>query len=484
VSLATETAELDALGQAALVASGEVRAAELVDAAIERIEALDPTLNAVVSRSFDEARLRASAPVAGPFRGVPYLLKDLIVERAGTPFSEGSRFVHGYVSTYTSELAVRLERAGLVVLGRTNTPEFGMAPACEPLLHGPTRNPWDPERSTSGSSGGSAAAVAAGLVPMAHGNDLGGSIRYPASACGLFGLKPTRARVPLGPQYGDAVGGGAVEHALTRSVRDSAALLDAVHGPMPGDPYPAPPIERPFLEQVGRDPGRLRVAWSARTAEGDLGHPSCVAAVADAAHLLESLGHDVEEVDLPGLTPEVGGAIGTVMSSAVAWIVGYWTRELGREPGPDDLEPLTRAYWEAGRAVTAGAYLLAQEELQRFSRTVARFLTTYDVFVTPTMSTPPARIGEITSTADDPLRAARVGGATVRYAGVVANLTGGPAMSVPLWWDDDSLPIGVHVLGRFGDEATLLRLAGQLEAARPWAHRWPLVSAVRATTGA
>jgi amidase len=263
-------------------------------------------------------------------------------------------------------------------------------------------------------------------------------------------------------------------------VRDSAALLDAVHGPMPGDPYPAPPVERPFVEQVGRDPGRLRVAWSARTAEGDLGHPSCVAAVTDAAHLLESLGHDVEQVDLPGLTPEVGGAIGTVMNSAVAWIVGYWIRELGREPGPDDLEPLTRAYWEAGRSITAGAYLLAIEELQRFSRTVARFLTTYDVFVTPTMSTPPARIGEITSTEDDPLRAARVGGATVRYAGVVANLTGDPAMSVPLWWDDDGMPIGVHVLGRFGDEATLLRLAGQLEAARPWAHRWPRVSAVPA----
>jgi amidase len=290
------------------------------------------------------------------------------------PFTEGSRFLRGNVSTFTSELAARLERAGLVIIGRTNTPEFGMAPTCEPLLHGATRNPWDLERSTSGSSGGSAAAVASGMVPMAHANDLGGSIRYPASACGLFGLKPTRARVPLGPEYGDAVGGGAVEHALTRTVRDSAALLDAVAGPMPGDPYPAPPVTRPFLDEVGRDPGRLRIAWSARTAEGDLGHPECVAALADAVQLLSSLGHELVEDDLPGLTPEVGGAIGTMMNSAVAWIVGYWVRKLGREPGPDDLEPLTRGFWEEGRRVTAAQYLLAVEDIQRIARTGAALL--------------------------------------------------------------------------------------------------------------
>jgi amidase len=473
VSLARELADLDAVAQADLVARGELTASALVDAAIERFEALNPALNAVVHPSFDEARAHAASNPGGPFGGVPYLLKDLVVERAGTPFTEGSRFLEGLTSTFTSELAARLERAGFVVVGRTNTPEFGMAPACEPVLHGPTRNPWDLDRSTSGSSGGAAAAVASGMVPMAHGNDLGGSIRYPASACGLFGLKPTRARVPLGPEYGDVVGGGAVEHALTRTVRDSAALLDAVHGPMLGDPYPAPPVARPFADEVGRDPGRLRIAWSARTAEGDLGHPDCVAAVTDAAALLESLGHDVEEVTLPGLTPEVGAAIGTMMNSAVAWIVGYWVRKLGRPPGPDELEPLTRAYWEEGQRITAGSYLLAVEELQRFSRVVAGFLTTHDGYLTPTMSTPPARIGEITSTTDDPYRALRAGGATVRYAGVVANLTGNPAMSVPLWWNDDGMPIGVHVLGRFGDEAALFRLAGQLEATRPWSARRP-----------
>jgi amidase len=476
-----QLADLDAIGQAELVATGQLTSTELVEAAIDRITALNPALNAVISTSFDEARARAKTNPTGPFRGVPYLLKDLIVERAGTPLTEGSRFLAGNVSTFTSELACRLERAGLVIVGRTNTPEFGMAPTCEPVLHGATRNPWDLERSTSGSSGGSAAAVASGMVPMAHANDLGGSIRYPASACALFGLKPTRARVPLGPEYGDAVSGGATEHALTRSVRDSAALLDAVTGAMTGDPYPAPPTTRRFIDEVGRDPGRLRIAWSGRTAEGDLGHPDSLAALGDAVALLTALGHELVEADLPGLTPTVGNAIGTMMNAAVAWIINYWIRKLGRKPGPDDLEPLTRAFWFEGEKVTAAQYLLAVEDIQRFARIVALFLDRssggYDLHLNPTMSEPPARIGEITSTRQDPLRALHRGGRTVRYAGIVANLTGNPAMSVPLWWNNSGLPIGVHFLARFGDEATLLRLASQLETARPWAHRRPPVHA-------
>src|SRR5439155_25252970 len=229
----------------------------------------------------------------------------------------------------------RLRRAGLIMLGKTNTPEFGMAPTCAPALFGPTRNPWDTARSTGGSSGGSAAAVAAGMVPMAHGSDLGGSLRYPASACGLFGFKPTRGRNPLGPEYGDAVSGWAVEHALTRSVRDSAAPPDATSGPAPGDPYPAP-VAPAFLGEVGRDPGRLRIAFTERTPEGVPGHPDCVAAVRDAAALCESLGHELVEADLPGLTPQVGSAIGAVFGAATAWIVAYWLRRLGREPGPDE----------------------------------------------------------------------------------------------------------------------------------------------------
>jgi amidase len=343
------------------------------------------------------------------------------------------------------------------------------------VLHGATRNPWDPEFSTSGSSGGSAAAVASGMVPMAHGNDAGGSLRFPASACGLFGLKPTRARNPLGPEYGDAIGGWAVEHALTVTVRDSAALLDATAGAAPGDPYPAPPPQRPFAAEVGADPGPLRIAYTARTPDGTLGHADCVAALEDAVALCDSLGHDVVEADLPGLDGRVGAAIGTVFNAATAWIVAYWTRRRGHAPRPDELEPLTRAYAEAGRGVSAADYLLAVEELQRFSRTVASFLTDVDVWLTPTMSEPPAPLGEITAAPGDPLRAIARGARTVAYPAVVANITGNPAMSLPLYWNAAGMPVGVHVLGRFGDEATLFRLAAQLEVARPWAHRRPPV---------
>ncbi len=476
-TLTEELAFLDATAQADLVRAGQVTAVQLVEAAIERIEATNPRLNAVVTTMYDEALEHARSAPGGTFRGVPYLVKDLALEVAGVPFHEGSRFLAGYVSTFDSELVRRLRAAGLVILGKTNTPEFGMAPACEPALFGPTSNPWDPRRSTSGSSGGSAAAVAAGLVPMAHGNDLGGSIRYPASACGLFGLKPTRARNPLGPEYGDVVSGWAVEHALTRSVRDSAALLDATAGPATGDPYAAPPPTGPFAAEVHREPGRLRIAYSAVTAAGAPGHPDCVHALEEAVALCASLGHDVVEAPLPGLTSEIGAAIGTVFDSAVSWILRYWIRRIGRNPRDAEIEPLTRAYWERGEHITAGEYLTAIEDLQRFSRVIAGFLTGFDCFMTPTMSTPPPPLGHITSTADDPFRALRHGGPTVEYAGVVANITGGPAMSVPLSWNDDGLPIGIHVLGRFGDEATLLRLAGQLERAQPWAHRTPLVHA-------
>ncbi|GAA2812619.1 amidase [Kitasatospora paracochleata] len=474
---ARETALLDATAQAELVRSGEVTAAELVGWAIERIERLNPLLNAVVTPLHEAAAAAARARPSGPFAGVPYLLKDLVAEAAGTPFTEGSRFLAGFVSDRDCELVRRQRRAGLVLVGKANTPEFGMVPTVEPLLHGPTRNPWATDRSTSGSSGASAAAVAAGLVPVAHGNDLAGSLRFPASACGVFGLKPTRARNPLGPEYGDVVGGWATEHALTRSVRDSAALLDATSGPAPGDPYPAPPPERPFAAEIGADPGRLRIAWTARTPGGGQGHPDCVAALHDAVALCEALGHELVEAELPGLDEPVGHAIGTVFHATTAWIVRYWIRRTGREPGPDDLEPLTRHYLEKGRQVGAADYLLAVEELQRFARTVADFLTGHDLWLTPTMSTPPAPLGEITAAPDDPLRALRHGAATVQYPLVVANITGGAAMSVPLWWNAEGLPIGVHFLGRPGGEAVLLRLAAQLEAARPWGNRLPPVHA-------
>ena len=388
---ALELAKLDGVAQAELVRTGEVSAAELTRWAIERIERLNPTLNAVITPMYEQAMTAAkTVPRDAPLAGVPFLVKDLVAEIEGVPFHEGSRFLNGYVSSYDSELVRRLRQAGLIILGKTNTPEFGMVPTCEPVLFGPTRNPWDTTRSTSGSSGGSAAAVAAGMVPMAHGNDLGGSLRYPASACGLFGLKPTRARNPLGPEYGDAISGWACEHALTRTVRDSATLLDATCGPAPGDPYSVAAPSRPFAAEVGADPGRLRIGYTWRTPEGIEPHPDCVAALEDAATMCASLGHELVEAELPGLTPKVGSAIGTVFAATTAWIVEYWTRKTGRVPTDDELEPSTRWYWEKGRQVSAADYLLAIEECQRFARTVAQFLTSIDLWLTPTMSAPPA----------------------------------------------------------------------------------------------
>lgn len=462
-----ELARLDAVGQAELVRRGEITPVELIEAAIVRIERLNPLLNAVVICEFERAldAARRGLP-SGPFTGVPYLLKDLAIEWEGVRFTEGSRFLRDNVSRHDQELAVRLRRAGLVFLGKTNTPEFGSLPTCESALFGVTRNPWDPGRTPGGSSGGSAAAVASGMVPMAYGNDAGGSIRFPASCCGLFGLKPTRARLPFGPEYGDVFSGLAVEHALTRSVRDSAVLLDATAGPDLGDPYWAPTPTRRFAEEVGAHPGALRVAFTARPPGGEPVHPDCVAAVQEAATLCAELGHEVVERELPGIDEQVGQAINVVFGTAVAWILAYWVRKLGREPEPEELEPDTRAWAEQGTKTTAADYLLAVQDLQAFSRTVARFFTEVDVWLTPTLAAPPPLHEDTAASA-----------AFVAFPAWVANATGNPAMSVPLCWSDGGLPIGVHFLGRFGDEATLLRLASQLEEARPWARRAPALFA-------
>jgi amidase len=471
-------ADLDATAQADLVRSGDATARELVEAAIGRIEALDPQLNAVVTPMFDDALRRAGA-VRGdePFAGVPFLLKDLVVECEGVRFTEGSRFLGEYTSRYDSELVVRLRRAGLVVVGKTNTPEFGMYPHCEPARFGPTRNPWDVTRTTAGSSGGSAAAVAAGMVPMAHASDLGGSIRYPASCCGLFGLKPSRARNPLGPQYGDALNGLAVEHALTRSVRDSAALLDATSGADVGDPYPAPVAERPFAAEVGVDPGRLRIGFAAHAPGDHSIDPECLHALDCTCALLTDLGHDIVEAEpAAAYSGEFGGALVTAQSAAVAWVLDYWIRQLGREPVDDDIEATTRVYWDFGKGVSAGEYLSAIEALQRVARSVAHFLSEYDLWLTPTLGSPPQHLGDLVPDVDDPATVARLN-QFVAYPGILANVTGGAAMSVPLHWSDDGLPIGTHFLGRPGDEPRLIRLASQLEAAHPWHDRRPPVHA-------
>ncbi|HEY6291251.1 MAG TPA: amidase [Terriglobia bacterium] len=467
----------DATELAGLVRKKEIQPIELVEAAIERIEALNPRLNAVVTPMYDLARAAASARLPdGPFRGVPYLLKDLLGSYAGVRHTWGSAFLREHIPDYDSELVIRLKRAGLVIVGKTNTPEFGILPTTEPRLFGPTRNPWNVERTPGGSSGGSAAAVAAGMVPMAHANDGGGSIRIPASCCGLFGLKPTRARNPLGPDIGDVMGGLAAEHAVTRSVRDSAALLDATAGPDLGDPYWAPPPAGPFHEEVGRDPGRLRIAFSTRTLTGVPLQADCVAAAADAARLCSGLGHEVEEAS-PQIEAELfNQSFLNVWAAGCTAGIDGWAYLTGRAPTKDQFEVLTWGLYEMGRQVTGPRYLMGQTFLQSMARTMARFMLKYDVWLTPTLAEPPLPLGSFDSPVENPLAGLLRATQFVPFT-PIANATGQPAMSVPLCWNAEGLPIGVHFVGRFGDEATLFRLAAQLEAARPWAERRPPVSA-------
>jgi amidase len=472
-----DIAILDGTAQADLVRRKEVKPIELVDAAIERMERLNSTLNAVVTPMYDEARRAASGPPSdGPFVGVPYLLKDLGAEYAGTRLTEGSALLRDYVSDHDTELVVRLKRAGLIVLGKTNTPEFGLLPTTEPRLFGPTRNPWDADRTAGGSSGGSGAAVAAAMVAMAHGNDGGGSIRIPASCCGVFGLKPTRARTPMGPDLAEDWHGLVIGHAITRSVRDSAALLDATSGPDLGDPYWAPPPERPFIEEVGADPGHLRIAFTSDGGGGVPVHPDCVAAVKDAAALCADLGHHVVEAS-PDLDHErITQCVISLIAASTAAQVDYWANRSGRAPTEDILEPYTWALYQAGQGRLAPDYILAVQHLQRVSRDIARFLLDYDVLLTPTLAEPPPPIGSFDPTPGNPLQGL-YRAATFMPFTPIANITGQPAMSVPLYWNVEGLPVGAQFAGRFGDEATLLRLAAQLEQARPWADRRPPISA-------
>ena len=473
-----DIAFLDATAQADLVRRKQVKPIELVDAAIDRIERLNPTLNAVVTPMYDEARKVASAPLPdGPFTGVPFLLKDIVAQYAGVRLTEGSSFLSDYVSDHDTELVTRYKRAGLIILGKTNTPEFGLLPTTEPRLFGPTHNPWDTNHTPGGSSGGSAAAVAAGIVPMGQGGDGGGSIRIPASCCGLFGLKPTRARNPLGPDLGEDWSGLVVQHALTRSVRDSAALLDASSGPDLGDPYWAPSPERPFLEEVGADPGHLRIAFTTNSPTGSTVHPDCVAAANDAAALCADLGHEVVEASLT-VPPEqlTQAVINVIAGSGVAATIDGWARHTGRTPAPEHFEPLTWGLYQMGRQQKSSEYILGIQDLHRLSRDIARFFVDYDIWLTPTMGEPPPPLGAFDPAPGNPLQPFTRAALFVPFT-PICNATGQPAISVPLHWNDDGLPIGTHFVGRFGDEATLFRLAAQLEQARPWADRRPPVSA-------
>jgi amidase len=472
-----EYGSYDALGLAELVRKKEIKPGELVDAAIERIERLNPTLNAVITPLFDQARKAAAGDQPrGPFTGVPYLLKDIGAALGGVRMAMGTAFLKDFVPDHDSELVSRLKRAGFILVGKTNTPELGILPTTEPRFGGRTRNPWNLDRTTGGSSGGSAAAVAARIVPAAHANDGGGSIRIPASCCGVFGLKPTRARNPLGPDLGDMFGGLIAEHAVTRSVRDSAAILDATSGPDIGDPYWAPPPARSFLQEAGADPGKLRIAFTAAGIPGLKIHPDCTAAVKDAAKLCADLGHRVEEIALPVNRELTTKAFMVLWSAGCAWTIDGLALASRKAPSPDQFEPLTWALYEMGKKESASAYLLSLTLLQKISRDLARSTREYDVWITPTLAEPPVPLGSFDSPPENPLQGLRRAEDFVPFT-PICNITGQPAMSVPLFWNQEGLPVGTHFIGRFGDEATLFRLAAQLEGARPWAGRRPPVCA-------
>jgi amidase len=469
---------LDATAQAGLVRTGKVSARELVDAAIARIERTDGRLNAVIHPRFEKARAEADGSLPdGPFRGVPLVLKDLGLYSEGDPYHAGLRLLRslGYTADHDSYLTQKFRAAGFIAVGRTNVPEMGTTITTESLAWGPARNPWDPDYSTGGSSGGSAAAVAAGYVPVGHANDGGGSIRIPAANCGLVGLKPSRARVSDGPDIGDSWMGSTIQGVVTRSVRDSAAVLDAIAGYMPGDPYTAPPPSRPFADEVGVEPGALRIGLLDHPASGVPGHPDCAEAVQAAGKLLESLGHHVEVAHPAAMgDPEVQERFVVIVAAATGAELDYWERVAGRPLTEDDVEGSNLAFQHIAQGVPAPTYLAAEVALQRWARRMVEWWHPvdgskgFDILVTPTLNGPPPPIGYLTEPETRTERLLTMLQYTAQF-----NLTGQPAVSLPLHWTAGGLPVGVQFVGGFAAEAGLLRLASQIEAAQPWADRHP-----------
>ena len=465
----------DGLGLAGLVATGAVKPVELVDAAIERIEKHNPALNAVIWTMFERARALAMADLPpGPFRGVPFLLKDSLGDLEGAPTRQGSALTPATPRPRNATLTDRYLAAGLVPLGKTNVPEFTLMPVTESRLYGPARNPWDLNRTPGGSSGGSAAAVAAGIVPMAHANDGGGSIRGPASCCGLVGLKPTRGRTSIGPDLGEGWGGLEVEHILSRSIRDTAAMLDATGGAILGDPYWAPPQPTSYLTDAKAPPAGLRIALVRARPDGSAPHADCLAAVDHAAALCQSLGHHVELVDPPQPWAALIGPFTVLYATSLVSQVDALCEQTGVAPSPNTLEGFTLGVYELGRAFTASQYQRALNGMHAAGRAAAEWRTTYDITLTPTLGQPPLPIGAIDINATDVSAAIETMGAFLPFT-LMDNATGQPAISLPLFWNAAGLPIGVQFIGGFGEEALLLKLATQLEAAEPWSRRRPAI---------
>jgi amidase len=466
--------DYDGLGLAELVKKKKVKPSELVEAAIERIERLNPKLNAVVFKGYDDARARAKTKLTGAFAGVPMLLKDILGFKKGWPNRSGARFMRTDPYTFNSTLVDRFEAAGLIPLGKTNVPEFGIVPLTESKLYGPAHNPWNLDHSTGGSSGGSGAAVAAGIVPVAHANDGGGSIRIPASCCGLVGLKPTRGRNPLGPTAGDIMGGLLAEHVVSRSVRDTAAVLDATAGPELGDPYAAPPPPGSYLAAIKKKPKKLRIAFATKLFDGGAFDPECKAAVEAAAKLCAKLGHHVEE-GMPAVsTPFLASHFLPIWASGLAMLIDFIASTSGKTPAREEFEGLTWGLYQYGKTITAGQYQLAWTVLQGMTRKIAAWQQPYDAWITPMLSQPPLKIGTVDLEETDLMKGFAP---IINYVPFAAlqNVTGQPAINLPLSWSKSGLPLGVQFVGRFGEEHVLLQLAAQIEKAQPWSKKRPLI---------
>jgi amidase len=473
MGLGHDTQWLDAIDQAELVRSRQVTSVELVDAAIERIESMDPALNAVVLRWFDEAR-EGAATATGRLRGVPFLLKDLWADEAGKPISNGNKALRaaGYRAPADTTLVARHRAAGLVTLGRTNSPELGALPTTEPEAWGPTRNPWHLERTPGGSSGGAAAAVASGMVPVAHASDGGGSIRIPAACCGLVGLKPSQGRITMGPLRDES--GLGVEHVVSRTVRDSALLLELTRGPGVGDTVQAPAPRQSYLHEVGVHPGRLRIGFlDERPTGGDV-HPECRAAVRAAATLLEQLGHSVEArfpsaLADPGATARFTAMWSTNMAVGVARLGAL----MGRDLTVDDVETSTWAQAQWGRSVGAVDYVQALAAAARWRRELQQWWADgWDLLLTPTTAEPAPWLGEHANDPADPMAPLKRAGQWIPFT-TAFNASGQPAISLPLHWTAEGLPVGVQLVAAYGRDDVLIRVASQLEQAQPWAMRRP-----------